>query len=85
MRKSFWFNFFLVLIGIVVGQFTASITSGIKALSWLSYGLKFGTSEPITLDLQVLNLTFGASVNITISTVIFIVLSVIIGRAIARK
>ena len=85
MKKSFWFNFFLVLIGIVVGQFTASITSGIKALSWLSYGLKFGTSAPVILDLQVLNLTFGASVNITISTVIFVVLSVIIGRAIARK
>ena len=85
MKKSFWFNFFLVLVGIVVGQFVSSITSGIKALSWLSYGLRFGTSSPVTLDLQALNLTFGISVNITISTVIFVILSVIIGRAIARK
>ncbi len=85
MRKSFWFNFFLVLIGIVIGQFTSNITSSVKSLSWLSYGLKFGTSSPVTLDLQALNLTFGISVNITISTVIFVVLSVIIGRAIARK
>lgn len=85
MEKSFWFNFFLVLIGIVIGQFVSSITSGIKALSWLSYGLRFGTSSPVTLDLQALNLTFGISVNITISTVIFVILSVIIGRAIARK
>ena len=85
MRKSFWFNFFLVLIGIVIGQFTSNITSSVKSLSWLSYGLKFGTSSPVTLDLQALNLTFGISVNITISTVIFVILSVIIGRAIARK
>ena len=85
MRKSFWLNFFLVLIGIVVGEFIASLTAGVKALSWLSFGLSFGQNTPVTLDLQALTLTFGISVNITLSTVIFVILSVVIGRAIARK
>jgi len=85
MKKSFWFNFFLILIGIVVGEFVASLSAGIKALSWLSFGLDFGLNTPVTLDLQALTLTFGISVNITLSTVIFVILSVLIGRAIARK
>ncbi len=85
MRKSFWLNFFLVCIGIVTGTLVAEMTSGIAALSWLSYGLDFGTSSPFALDLNVLKLTFGISVNITISTVIFVALSLIFGRLIARK
>lgn len=85
MRRSFWLNFFLVLVGIVVGQFVASLTAGVKALSWLSYGLDFGTASPVVLDLQVISFTFGISVSITLSTVIFVILSVVIGRAIARK
>ncbi len=85
MRTSFWLNFFLVCIGIVTGSLVASLTAGIKGLSWLAYGLNFGTSSPLTLNLQVINLTFGVSINITIATVICVVLSVIIGRAIARK
>ncbi len=85
MKKSFWLNFFLVLIGIVAGEFVASLTAGVKALSWLSFGLDFGTASPVVLDLQVISFTFGISVSITLSTVIFVILSVVIGRAIARK
>ena len=85
MRKSFWFNFFLVIIGITIGELVISLTSGVSALSWLSYGLSFGTTSPVALDLHVIALTFGISVRITVSNVIFIILSVLIGRSIARK
>ena len=85
MRKSFWLNFFLVLVGIVIGELTANVTSGISALSWLSYGLDFGTAAPVTLDLHVITLTFGISVTITVSTIIFVILSLVIGRALVRR
>lgn len=85
MGRSFWFNLFLVCVGIVVGSMVAEMTAGITALSWLSYGLDFGTATPFVLDLNVLKLTFGITVKITISTVIFVAISIVLGRTIARK
>lgn len=85
MRKNFWLNFFLVCIGIVIGSMVAELTSGIYGLSWLSYGLDFGTTAPIVLNMNVFYLTFGIGIKITISSVIFVVLSVVLGRLIAKK
>lgn len=85
MKKSFWLNFFLICIGIVTGSMVADMTSGIPALSWLSYGLDFGMKSPLVLDLNVLELTLGIYVRITISTIIFTVLSLLLGKLIIRK
>lgn len=85
MRKNFWLNFFLICAGIVVGAMVAEMTAGIPLLSWLSYGLDFGTESPLVLDLNVLRLTVGISFKITISTIIFVALSLILGRLIVRK
>lgn len=85
MRKSFWLNFFLICAGIVVGAMVAEMTAGVPYLSWLSYGLDFGTETPFVLNLNVLRLTVGISVKITISTIIFVALSLVLGRVIVRK
>lgn len=85
MKKRFWLNFFLICIGIVIGSMVAELTTGISGLSWLSYGLDFGTSSPLVLDMNVFHLTIGIGVKITISSVIFVTLSFILGRLIARK
>ena len=74
MSHSRIYNAFLVLIGIVLGSF----------LSWLAFGVDFGLESPMVLDLGILRLTFGISVDLTLATVIFIILSLLIGRAIAR-
>lgn len=85
MSKSFWFNLFLVVVGIVVGSMVSEMTAGIPALSWLSYGLNFGTKSPVVLDLNAITLTFGVTLNITISTAICVALSLLLGRYIAEK
>lgn len=85
MRKNFWLNFFLICIGIVVGSMVAELTAGVSALSWLSYGLDFGLTSPFVLDMSVFHLTLGISVKITISSVIFVALSLVLGRLIAKK
>lgn len=82
--KSFWLTLFLVLAGIVSGALAAEATAGIPALSWLSYGLQFGTESPVNLNLNVIRLTFGISVNITVSTVIFVALALLLGRLLRR-
>ena len=85
MLKSFWFHLFLICVGIVVGSMLAEITAGIPVLSWLSYGLDFGTKTPIVLDLNAVSLTLGVTVKLTISSSLCVALSLLLGRYLAEK
>lgn len=85
MSKSFWLNFFLVVVGIVVGSMLADMTAGIPALAWLSYALSFGTKSPLVLDLNAVAVTFGISCKITVSTVICVILALVLGKVISDK
>lgn len=80
MKNSKLYNFFLILIGIVIGSFVSYICRDISALSWLSYGIDFGLKSPAVLELGIMSLTIGFTVKLTLSTVIFIILSLIVGR-----
>jgi len=84
MKKSFWLTFFLICVGIVIGEMVSQMTSSISFLSFLSYGLDFGTESPLVIDLNVLRFTFGINIKITISTIIFTALSLVLGRAITK-
>lgn len=84
MTKSFWRDILLFCAGIVIGSLVASLCSGNPYLSWLSYGLTFGTASPFNLDLGVLRLTLGASIDITVSTVIFVTLTYVLGKKLLK-
>ncbi|MBE6559635.1 MAG: DUF4321 domain-containing protein [Ruminococcaceae bacterium] len=85
MRKNFWLNLFLICVGVVVGTLAANLCAGIPMLSWLAYGMDFGMAAPATVDLQVISFTIGITLNLNISVIIFITLSVLLGNLIARK
>lgn len=85
MSRSFWFNLFLIVIGIVIGSMAAEMTAEIPALSWLSYGLNFGTKSPVILDLNAVTLTFGISLKVTIATAACTALSLVLGHYISKK
>lgn len=85
MSKSIWLNLFLIIIGIVVGAMVSEMTADIPALSWLSYGLNFGTKSPVVLDLSAITLTLGISLKITVSTAACVALSLILGRYISER
>lgn len=80
-----WLILFLILVGVVAGSLLASLTADISWLSWLSYGLCFGMAEPLILNLGVLSLTFAVSIDLTISVIIFILLSLLLGKLISAK
>ncbi len=84
MTKHFWRDLLLLFSGVVVGSLVAKLTSGISQLSWLSYGLFFGTSSPFNLKLGVIDLTFGISINITISVIIFTTVIYLVGRKLIK-
>lgn len=80
MRARSVFSFFLVLVGIVVGSLIAKITASVPALGWLSYALSFGLESPVVLDLSVIRLTFGLSVDLSIAVILCVVISLIVGN-----
>lgn len=78
--KNNWALFLLLLAGIVLGGFIGELTKGIAGLSWLNYGQSFGFTNPIVLDLGILVITFGLNINITIASIIGVLIAIIIYR-----
>lgn len=76
--KNRWALVLLILSGIVLGSFIATLTDSVSWLSWLSFGQTFGFHNPIILDLGVLVLTFGLTIKITIASIIGIIIAAII-------
>ena len=82
--KNFWLNLFLICAGVVIGALVADLTAGVPALSWLSFGLDFGTEAPFVLEMNLLRLTFGIGVKITVSSVIFIAVALLLGHTLTK-
>ncbi|MCM1026159.1 MAG: DUF4321 domain-containing protein [Roseburia sp.] len=76
MKKGNWLPVLLVLVGFVIGGFIGSYFDG----SFLNYGRSFGLSSPIVLDMGFFILTFGLSINITIASVIGVLISLVVYR-----
>ncbi|MDE7223067.1 MAG: DUF4321 domain-containing protein [Acetatifactor sp.] len=76
MKRINWVFIVLVLIGFVIGRFIGTYFSG----SFLNYGQTFGLNNPIVLDLGFIILTFGLQIQITIASVIGVVIALIVYR-----
>ena len=80
LGKNNWALVLLILVGVVLGGLIGKLCAGVPALSWLGYGQSFGFANPIILDLGILVLTFGLTVDITVAGVIGVVIAIIIYR-----
>lgn len=72
----------ILLCGIVLGGLLGELAKDVSFLSWLSYGKTFGLTEPLTLDVGVMVLTFGITMNINIASIIGLIIGIIIYRLI---
>ncbi len=81
-EKNVWILLVFILSGIVVGGLLGELASKIDWLWWLSYGESFGLNEPITLDLSVIQITFGLMFKINISSIIGMILAIFIYKKI---
>ncbi|MCC8140081.1 MAG: DUF4321 domain-containing protein [Lachnospiraceae bacterium] len=78
--KNGWTLLLLVLAGVVLGGFIGNMAANVPGLSWLNYGQTFGLEEPIVLTLGLIVLTFGLTIQITLASIIGIVLAILIYR-----
>ena len=78
--KNGWVLLIMLLSGIVLGGFIGMLTANVSGLSWLNYGQSFGLESPVVLDLGLLVLTFGLTIQISIASIIGVVRAIIIYR-----
>ena len=75
-----WICILFILAGLVIGSLIGSLAANVDFLWWLSYGQEFGLSQPLTLDLQVVKLTFAITFKINIASILGVIISMFIYR-----
>lgn len=76
MKRVNWVFVIIVLIGFVIGGFIGTYFDG----SFLNYGQTFGMNNPVELNLGFIIFTFGLKIQITIASVIGVILALLIYR-----
>lgn len=76
MKKINWLLLVLILIGFVLGGFIGTFFDG----SFLNYGQTFGLNNPIELNLGFIIITFGLKIQISICSVIGVIISLAVYR-----
>lgn len=76
MKKVNWVFVILVLIGFMLGGFIGTYFDG----TFLNYGQTFGLSNPVVLNLGFFIITFGLQIQISIASVIGVIISLLIYR-----
>ena len=80
--KNIWILLVFILSGLVIGGLLGNIASKVNGLDWLSYGQSFGLTQPVVLDLNIINITFGFGLKINVASIIGIVLAIFIYKKI---
>ena len=81
-EKNIWILVLFILSGLVIGGLLGELAKGVDFLNWLSYGQSFGFAEPIHLNLNVLQITFGLMVNINVASIIGLLVAIFVYRKI---
>ena len=79
-EKNIWIFMIFILSGLVVGGLLGELASNVNFLWWLGYGQEFGLISPVTLDLSIMQVTFGLVFKLNISSIIGMALAILIYR-----
>ncbi len=74
MKRVNWGFVLLVLIGFVIGGFIGTYFEG----TFLNYGKTFGLTNPIELNLGFIIFTFGLKIQISIASVIGVIIALVV-------
>lgn len=77
-KEKKWLLLVLIIAGLVIGGLLGHLTANVEGLNWLSYGKTFGITEPLTLNLEILVITFGFTISVNIASIIGILIGVFI-------
>ena len=77
-EKNTFILIIFILCGLVIGGLIGELTKNVSWLNFLSYGQSFGLTNPVTLDLGVMQLTLGLMFKITIAGILGMILSILL-------
>ena len=80
--KSIWILIIFILSGLVIGGLLGELAGSVSWLWWLGYGQEFGLSTPLSLNLNIISVTFGLTFKISISSIIGMAIAIFIYRKI---
>ena len=72
--------FILFLAGMVVGGFIGHYLGQYPTFEWLNYGTVFGLDQPISLELGIIRLVLGITININIASIFGMLLGALVYR-----
>ncbi len=74
----------LIVFGTLIGNVVAELARDSQYFHWLAYGRQFGisTDNPLLLELGMITMKLGLMLNLTVSSIIGIIVSVIVYRRI---
>ena len=79
-EKNIWILIIFILSGLVIGGLLGSLAAKVDFLWWLGYGQEFGLTTPVTLDLSIVQITFGLIFKINVASIIGMIIAIIIYR-----
>ena len=68
--KNGWILFLIILCAIVVGGFLGEFFKNSQLLGFMGKGFPVGTINPIVVDLMMLKLSLGLTVNVNLASII---------------
>ena len=78
--KSIWILLVFILSGLVIGGLLGELAKSVDWLWWLGFSEQFGLANPIKLDLNIIDLTFGLMFKINVASIIGMALAIFIYR-----
>ena len=78
--KNTWVLIIFICAGLVIGGLIGQLSAQVDWLSWPAFGQEFGLSQPLVLDLNVLKITFGFTININMASIIGMAIALFIYR-----
>ena len=79
--KKFWIFLIFLFAGIILGGLLGELAANVPALSWLAYGKTFGLTEPMVLNLGVLELTFKIVFDLNVASILGIIIAILIYKS----
>ncbi len=81
-EKNIWILLIFILSGLVIGGLLGELAGRVDFLWWLGYGQDFGLSNPVQLDLSIVQISFGLLFKINIASIIGMIIAILVYRKI---
>ena len=76
--KNFLYMSVLVIAALLIGGLIGDAVQGAAGIGWLGYAMHFAFDPGTFLNLEVLTLTFGVSININVAQILLILIVIIV-------